>query len=197
LAGTQGRLVSPWGHGTRERVMAVLTSLQPEQDEADVHVWLRAYLREHLRWWSGSTGPLWSDEAIDAHLASHDLVSRDWQEILKASTSARCFVQVLRGVEGGAPVGLVWAELGRDRVLKIRLGVLSWIYVAPEARGQGLAGRLLDAADGWMRDQQVAAREVFVTAANEAAVRLYTAHGYSVVDHRMLAASPVRGENQG
>lgn len=170
--------------------MSVLTSLRPAQDEADVRVWLRAYLCEHLRWWSGSTGPVWDDEAIEAHMVSHDLVGQDWQEIVKASTSARCFVGVLRDVEGGPPLGLVWAELGRDRVLKIKLGVLSWIYVAPEARGQGHAGLLLHAAEGWMRDQQVAAREVFVTAANEAAVRLYAAHGYRVVDHRMLAEAP-------
>ncbi len=37
-----------------------------------------------------------------------------------------------------------------------------------------------------MTAQGVRGREVFVTAQNTAAVRLYERHGYRVVDHRML-----------
>jgi ribosomal protein S18 acetylase RimI-like enzyme len=168
--------------------MAVITQLEPERDAQPVADWLGVYISQHLQWWSESIGERWDHEKIADHLAREDLVARDWQEIVKASTSERCCVRVLRDGASGPPLGIVWSELGRERMLRNKLGVLSWIYVDPQCRGRGYAGQLLDAATQWMVDQGVAARELFVTAANQAALGLYQSRGYRVVDHRMLGA---------
>ena len=124
------------------------------------------------------------------HLVEHDLVVRDWEEIIKSSQSERCSVITLRDRAQGPILGIVWSELRRDRYLRVKVGAISWIYVAPSVRGRGYGAQLLKATHGWMRDLGVEMREVFVTEANEAAVKSYKAQGYQVVDHRMLAPPP-------
>lgn len=54
----------------------------------------------------------------------------------------------------------------------------------------GGAHQFLEAAHAWMAAQRVFGREVFVTAANAAATKLYERHGYRVVDLRMMAPRP-------
>lgn len=92
--------------------------------------------------------------------------------------------------KGATVLGVVMANLRTDRYLGIELGVLSWIYVAEAARGQGVANILMEAADHWMHEKGVEGREVFVTEANHTAIRLYERFGYQVTDSRMLGASP-------
>lgn len=48
----------------------------------------------------------------------------------------------------------------------------------------------MEAADSWMATQGVLGREVFVTAENVPALKLYERFGYRVVDARMLGAAP-------
>ena len=167
-----------------------ISSLRPDEDAEAVRRFLDAYLREHLRWWSAAMGTAWDDVQIAEHLVWHDLVETDWRELKRQAGQERAFVRVARDASG-APLGVVWAEEGRDRFLRVRTGVLSWVYVAPEARGQGVGGLLMEAADAWMAQRRVAMREVFVTGANAAAVALYASRGYRVVDQRMLGAAPM------
>ncbi len=111
-----------------------------------------------------------------------ELVEKNWHNLLEASLSGQ-FVQVV-----DEPLsGIVFAEKRQEPYMGFDIGVLSWIYVDPAARGQGVSRRLMEAAHAWMDEQGVRGRQVFVTATNEAAVKLYQRYGYSVVDYRMLA----------
>ncbi|MFL5669778.1 MAG: GNAT family N-acetyltransferase [Chloroflexota bacterium] len=53
------------------------------------------------------------------------------------------------------------------------------MWVAPEARGQGIGGGLLDAVEGWARDAGYERIGLGVTTTNEPAIRLYASHGYA------------------
>ena len=147
-------------------------------DEPLVRQWLAAYLAEHQRWWAQGYG---REAAADLT----ELAQRDWHELEQASRSGRHLVAVLD--VDGAPAGIVQAGQRADRFQGFQIGVLQWIYVAPQHRGQGLADELMRRALAWMDAQNVSGREVFVTALNPAAVALYRRHGFEVADYRMLA----------
>ena len=70
------------------------------------------------------------------------------------------------------------------------MGVVSWVYVAPSARRQGIGGRLLERAITWMVAQKLVAAEVFVTVTNGAAHRSYGRAGFRDLDRRMVMALP-------
>jgi ribosomal protein S18 acetylase RimI-like enzyme len=152
-------------------------------DEPLVRGWLDTFLRQHQDWWAVGYGR-------PPTASVTELVERDWQELEQASQSSagespRSLVAILEA-EGQA-VGIVQAGLRADRTVGIQIGVLQWIYLAPEARGHGLADRLMAHALAWMDARNVVGREVFVTALNPAAVALYRRHGFEVADYRMLA----------
>ena len=152
-------------------------------DEATVRGWLEVFLRQHQDWWAAGYDrqPL---------AALPELVERDWQELEQAAASPQSLVAVLEvgGLEvGGQVAGIVQAGVRADRTMGFQIGVLQWIYVAPERRDQGLADQLMCHALAWMDTRNVSGREVFVTALNPAAVVLYRRHGFEVADHRMLA----------
>lgn len=160
-----------------------------EIDHDAVANWLDAHLRAHLRWWSEATaGESWSDEAIEAHLKTHDLAGTEWRNLLRARDNPESFVRVAH--RGKTAVGLVWARIHTDRYLRTPTGVISWIATEPTHRRQGIATLLLEAADSWMAWHQVTARELHVTDPNTPAIALYEARGYRIVDHRMLAGPP-------
>ena len=48
----------------------------------------------------------------------------------------------------------------------------------------------MDVVNDWMKENAVSGREVFVTADNRAAVKLYEGFGYRMIDYRMLGAMP-------
>jgi GNAT superfamily N-acetyltransferase len=52
------------------------------------------------------------------------------------------------------------------------------MYVRPEARGGGVAGRLIDAFVAWAQERGAARLEVSAYAANETALRVYQRHGF-------------------
>ena len=107
---------------------------------------------------------------------------RDWQELIGADSDR----QWVRVAGERRAQGIVFAQKRQDRYMGFEVGALSWIYVDEATRGQGVSTALMTAAGDWMTAQGVRGREVFVTAQNTAAVRLYERHGYQVVDHRML-----------
>ena len=146
-----------------------------EEDAPVVQSWLRTYLAEHLAWWQSAYGaPPESDLS--------GLVLRDWQELIGADSDR----QWVRVAGERRAQGIVFAQKRQDRYMGFEVGALSWIYVDEAVRGQGVSTALMTAAGDWMTAQGVRGREVFVTAHNTAAVRLYERHGYRVVDHRML-----------
>lgn len=156
-----------------------LRKLEPT-DETTVKTWLRPYLAQHLTWWAAAYG-------ITPRRSLQDLVSREWDDLLTASRALEGFVGV---AEDTLALGVVYARLREDRYLGIPVGVLSWLYVAEEARGVGVSTRLMKAADGWMAAQGAEGREVFVTSENTPAVKLYERFGYRVMDARMLGPAP-------
>ena len=157
----------------------MIRPLEPT-DETTVKAWLEPYLTQHLTWWTAAyeTAPRHSLET---------LVNQEWDDLLAASRTPGRFVRVAENTE---PLGVVFASLREDRYMGIPVGVLSWLYVAETARGTGVSSLLMDAADRWMTAQDVQGREVFVTAENVAAIRLYERFGYKVVDARMLGRKP-------
>jgi GNAT superfamily N-acetyltransferase len=58
------------------------------------------------------------------------------------------------------------------------------LYVRPEYRGDGLAHDLLDAVESWGRERGCERAELHVNARNDAAQRVYDAHGYDVFVHK-------------
>ena len=148
--------------------------------EATVKAWLRTYLEEHLSWWAQAYG-------TQANRSLEDLVERDWAFLLKNSKEANKYVVILGDK---LPLGIVHCETRIDRYMNIKLGTLGWIYVDEDARGQGISHKLMQAADAWMKTQGAEGREVFVTATNKAAVKLYERFGYQKVDYRMLGVKP-------
>ena len=151
-----------------------IRTLRPE-DAPVVKSWLRTYLTEHLTWWQEAYG-----RTPEGSL--NELVEKNWHNLLEARLGQQ-FVQVVDGPLSG----IVFAEKRQEAYMGFNIGVLSWIYVEPAARRQGVSHRLMKAAHEWMDEQGVQGRQVFVTAANEAAVKLYQRHGYRVADYRMLA----------
>jgi len=147
-------------------------------DKAAVRRWLQAYLEEHVGWWLEARG-LPGDPADVVR--AQGLVDRDWDELLVA----RAADFVLVAERQGEPVGIVRAALRDDHQTGVRGGVLQWLAVDPDARGQGIAKALIEQVTAWFDAHGVSA-EVFVTEANAAAVRAYEAAGFRAVDTRMI-----------
>ena len=61
---------------------------------------------------------------------------------------------------------------------------LSWLFVDPSERGTGLAGDLLDAAVGAMREAGHPAAELWVHDGNEGARDFYARHGWQPGEDR-------------
>jgi ribosomal protein S18 acetylase RimI-like enzyme len=148
-----------------------------ENDATVVQLWLSDYLGEHRAWWAAAYGR-------EPESSLEELVRRDWDDLCEASGSVSSFV---RAAGVSSPVGIVSARKQPDRFMGFEVGILSWIYVDPLARGRGVADALMEAAGVWMSGQGVEGRQVYVTIGNEAAVRLYQRHGYKAADYRMLA----------
>jgi GNAT superfamily N-acetyltransferase len=143
-----------------------------------VRLWLHAYLLEHVEWWLQARG---LDGDAAAVVDERGLVDRDWAELTAAAEAD--FVEVAE--RDGAAVGVVSAAVREDRHLRVESGVLQWLAVDPAARGQGVARALVARAGAWFDARGVSA-EVFVTAANTAAVRAYADAGFAAIDTRMI-----------
>lgn len=59
------------------------------------------------------------------------------------------------------------------------------MWVAPEARGQGVGGALLDAVEGWAREAGYDRIGLGVTTTNDAAIHLYERAGYEELGQEM------------
>lgn len=78
----------------------------------------------------------------------------------------------------GEPVGLAWAKVDAADPARVNL---YQVWVAPEARGHGLAAALLDAALAWARGTGAKAMQLGVVCGNDAARRLYERAGFCAI----------------
>lgn len=75
----------------------------------------------------------------------------------------------------GAPAGLAWAKADAADPSIVEL---FQVWVAPEARGKGLATALLRTVIGWARERRFRAMTLGVTRGDTPAVRLYRREGF-------------------
>jgi GNAT superfamily N-acetyltransferase len=75
----------------------------------------------------------------------------------------------------GAAVGLAWAKVDPADG---SLANLFQMWVAPEARGHGVAAALLDAAVAWARASGARTMQLGVVCGNDPALRLYARAGF-------------------
>ena len=100
----------------------------------------------------------------------------EWQA-RAASTDTVTFVAVTdAGFVGMGSVGPAPERPG--------IAAVYGMWVAPEARGQGVGGSLMDALEGWAREAGYGDIGLGVTMTNEPAIRLYTAKGYADIGER-------------
>ena len=84
--------------------------------------------------------------------------------------------------EGTRAVGLV-AGIHEEGGSAGERHVVSF-WVAPDRRGRGVAGALLDAVTDWAREQGADVVTLWVVEGNEAATRLYLRHGFQLTGER-------------
>jgi GNAT superfamily N-acetyltransferase len=85
----------------------------------------------------------------------------------------------------GAMLGLVWAKCDAGDAGIVNLFQM---WVAPEARGRGVAAALLDEAVAWARSIQASVLQLGVVCDNEPAIQLYVRKGFRKVG----APEPIR-----
>jgi ribosomal protein S18 acetylase RimI-like enzyme len=105
-----------------------------------------------------------------AHLASEDEIS-------------------LLGLHDGQDAGLVWgarhhSHIGDDQPDGLDDAGLYGMWVAPEARGSGLAEALVRAVVEWARETGYSSLRLDVNDTNVAAQRLYAKCGFEPTGHR-------------
>jgi len=92
----------------------------------------------------------------------------------------------------GELVGLVWAKVDADDPDTVNLFQM---WVAPQCRGQGVAGALLAGAIDWARARGARTVGLGVNCANRAAVALYQRAGFRILGEAYpMAGAPGRME---
>jgi len=114
-------------------------------------------------------------DAFGSTLAAEEaLALESWAARLARSTTSG-IDRALAAEMNGALVGLAWAKVDADDADIVNLFQM---WVAPEARGQGVAGALLDEAVRWAAQRGAEAVQLGVTCTNVAAVGLYERAGF-------------------
>lgn len=91
------------------------------------------------------------------------------------------------------PVGFVMYERQAGRYSQREtVGSVTALYVQPDARGQSIGSRLLEAAEADLADSGVDTISLEVLADNEAARRFYDRHGYE--PHRVELSKPAESD---
>ena len=97
-----------------------------------------------------------------------------WQSRLAAAATSGLDLPLLAQV-GESPAGLCWAK--RDSA-NLSVVNLYQMWVAPEFRGTGVGGALLERCIAWARSIGAAEVRLGVTLADSPAYRLYVRHGF-------------------
>jgi ribosomal protein S18 acetylase RimI-like enzyme len=96
-----------------------------------------------------------------------------------AAVSGRdCPLVAESGGPDGAMLGLVWAKCDAADAGIVNLFQM---WVAPEARGRGVAAALVDEAVAWARSIQARIVQLGVVCSNEPAIQLYVRKGFCKV----------------
>ena len=97
-----------------------------------------------------------------------------WQSRLAAATTSGLDLPLLARA-GELPAGLCWAK--RDAA-NLSVVNLYQMWVAPQFRGAGIGGALLERCIDWSRSIGAAEVRLGVTLADSSAYRLYVRHGF-------------------
>lgn len=108
------------------------------------------------------------------------LAPEDWAARIARSVTAG-IDHALAAEIGGQLVGLAWAKVDADDPALVNLFQM---WVAPEARGQGVAAALLGEAVRWARARGAHAMQLGVACTNVAALGLYERAGFVEVGER-------------
>lgn len=127
-------------------------------------------LREQL--FASDPGAPWATGVVDWR--PHYRAQLD-EELRGANPDARTLVAVVDGAVVGTLTAIVDRHLAGPAAPSGRTGWIQGVFVAPSARGRGLAARLTAAAEEWLRGRD--ARTV-VLASTPAAEALYRGRGY-------------------
>ena len=147
-------------------------------------------------------------DAFGSTLAAEEALAPDtWAARLARSTTSG-IDRALAAEANGALIGLAWAkEDAADRSIVN----LFQMWVAPEVRGQGVAGALLAEAVRWATARGAQAVQLGVTCTNAEALRLYARAGFvdagvreplrpgsALIEQRMRLTlpGPVRADRQ-
>ncbi|MFQ3293940.1 MAG: ribosomal protein S18 acetylase RimI-like enzyme [Halobacteriales archaeon] len=94
----------------------------------------------------------------------------------------------------GEIVGFVTLEIERGRLEQdVTRGIVPYLFVAPDRRGEGIGAELLEGAESRLEDQGADVVSLAVMADNEAAQRFYRRHGYD--RHRVTMEKPTSNES--
>lgn len=107
----------------------------------------------------------WAQELWMARLTAADVSGRDCPLVAEAEAEATM-------------LGLLWAKCDAEDAGIVNLFQM---WVAPEARGRGVAAALLEAAVAWARSIGARRVQLGVVISNQAALQLYLRHGFSKV----------------
>ncbi len=94
----------------------------------------------------------------------------------------------------GAAVGFAHLLFSLETIALAPIGILEDIYVAEAARGAGIGGALLDAAETFARKRGLRRLTLSTAHQNRTAQRLYLAHGY-VPDQRFRSFNRFLGND--
>lgn len=117
-------------------------------------------------------------DAFGSSLAEEEARSPDaWHARLAAAAVSGKDLPLVAECNG-APAGLVWAKVDANDASVVNIFQM---WVAPEARGRGVAAALLRKAVGWAKSRRAGAVHLGVTCGNSSAVRLYQREGFENV----------------
>lgn len=116
-----------------------------------------------------------------------------WQERLSLAAASGQDLPLF-AVSGAEPVGLAWAKVVAANPSNINLFQM---WVAPEYRGQGVGGRLLEHALRWARSMGATCLSLGVTCGDTPAFRLYSRAGFVSIGspEPLREASSVQAQN--
>jgi GNAT superfamily N-acetyltransferase len=111
------------------------------------------------------------------HAEESQRTAQDWESRLARAAASGGDLPMVALV-GEDVVGMAWAKADADDASNVNLYQM---WVAPEARGAGVARALLDHAIQWSRARGACSLSLGVTSKESAAFRLYTKAGFTLI----------------
>ncbi|WP_139492180.1 GNAT family N-acetyltransferase [Brevibacillus dissolubilis] len=157
-----------------------------EQDRANVQRCNLALELYHSRLWMEITGEPHDAGYWEKLLATPEAANDYDQELQTAHTDENKQILIAE-TAAGEFAGFLYIEVrNTPRHGVLEGGCINEIFVEPAFRGQRVAHLLMQAGEDWFASKGLSRGQVFVTANNPAAVKLYESFGYVIADYRML-----------